>query len=115
MVVVQPTISIQVNGRVQWAVSRSPEGEFVALCAPLGLAMQGSSLDDLYANISEAVQLVMNDLLRAGELDQFLRDHGWTAMPFAPNQVIGVAPVAFDVPIELVIQAQRDSARAIRQ
>jgi len=77
--------------------------------------MQGSSLDDLYVNISEAVQLVMNDLLRSGELDQFLRDHGWTAMPLVQGQPVGVTPVTFDVPIELVIQAQRDSARAIRQ
>lgn len=105
---------IRVNAKVQWLVSRSSEGNFVAMCEPLGIAMEGSSLDDLYANISEAIQLVMNDLLRSGELDEFLREKGWTAVPI-PRGARGDGPIPFEVPIELVMQAARDSARAIRQ
>lgn len=109
----QAIVQIQVQGNVPWAVSRTPSGGYVAVCEPLGLAMEGNSLDDLFLNISEAVQLVMNDLLRAGELDQFLRARGWHASPSGKLPATG--PVEFQVPIELLMQAQRDSARAIRQ
>jgi predicted RNase H-like HicB family nuclease len=109
----QATIAIQVHGKIQWTVSQTQTGGFLAVCEPLGLAMEGDSLDDLYRNLSEAIQLVMNDLLRSGELDQFLRARGWHATP--TQNVPTTGPVAFNVPVELLIQAQRDSARAIRQ
>ncbi len=112
----KPDVGIRVNAKVQWTVTKTAAGNFVAVCEPLGIAMEGSSLDDLYANISEAIQLVLNDLLREGELDQFLKERGWTAVPFpGGSKKNDDGPVAFDVPIELVMDAARDSARTIRQ
>jgi predicted RNase H-like HicB family nuclease len=110
----QPVVEIQVNGKVPWNVTQTPSGNFVAVCEPLGLAMEGYSLDDLFRNISEAIQLVMNDLLRAGELNQFLSAKGWRALNLV-NVPTTDQPVAFSIPVELLMQAQRDSARAIRQ
>ena len=107
-------VTIQIQGQIQWSVSQSAEGRYVAVCEPMGIAMEGATLDDLVANINESIQLVMNDLLRSGELDDFLRAQGWRTAATVKRSHTG-GPVSFDVPIHLVMQAQRDSARAIRQ
>ena len=64
-----------------WQVRKTESGNFIATCEPIGLASQGKDELDLYLNIHEAVQLVLNDLLKNGQLDGFLRAKGWQATP----------------------------------
>jgi hypothetical protein len=106
-------IKIEVASQVQWQVGRAPSGRFIAVCDPLGLTMEGSGLDDLAANINDATQLLMVDLLSSGELDSFLRSRGWhaTNLPAEPE----TEDVEFDVPIPLLVRQGRDSARAFLQ
>lgn len=101
-----------IQGSVQWSVTAQASGRFVGVCKPLGIALEGTDMNDLHACIREAIQLVMTDLLKSGQLESFLLARGWrpaTALP-DPNH----EPVHFEPPIELLIQqaaAARDSQR----
>ena len=103
-------IRIQVDGQVQWQVCKTDTGHWVAMCEPFGLTMEGESLDELYDNIGESVQLLFEDLLDDGELDSFLKARGWTAQPLEVEKDGGVE---FAVPFELLVQSGRDSAHTI--
>jgi predicted RNase H-like HicB family nuclease len=104
---------IKIDTKLQWLVSKTPSGAYVAVCPPLGIASQGTDQVDLWLNIQESIQLVLNDLLVNGELHSFLRDKGWKAVPVPRRR--GDSPYPFEVPMELVMQRQsrRGSARAI--
>lgn len=104
--------NVQVATSLRWEVTKTDEGPFVGVCESLGIAMEGDTLDDLYASIDQSVQMVMNDLLRNGELDEFLISRGWQPIPQFPRRGTN-EPVQFNVPIELLMQAKRDSARHI--
>src|SRR5258708_24071737 len=103
---------IDVNGQVQGMVSRTGEPQhWLAVCDPLGLTMEAPSLDDLHASLSDAVQLLMADLLEAGELDGFLRNPAWRRLPDqsrAPPP--GDARVA--LPVGLPVPSAPDPSRA---
>lgn len=107
---------IKVQTLLQWEVSQTASGSYVAACQALGLASQGNDKLDLWMNIQESIQLVMNDLLRCGELDSFLRSKGWTAAAIPVNHAQD-GPVPFEVPMELVAarNANRDSTRTSYQ
>jgi len=103
-------IPIKIEVNLAWNVTRTRSGMLVGSCEPLGLVSEGKDEFDLSQNIQESLQLVMNELLRSGELDGFLRSHGWraSALPVGPTK----ARVPFEVPFQLIRQAQSDSARA---
>lgn len=106
------TIRIDVNGQLIWEVGRSASsGHWVGVCRPLGLTMEGTTLDELYSSINDSIQLLMTDLMESGELESFLRHRGWRmgAQSEQPGKV------EFDVPIDLLVHAGRDSARALLQ
>lgn len=99
------TIAIEVNSEIQWEVTRTASGGWVAVCDALGLTtgVEGDSLSELMEMIDEACGLLFCDLLRDNELEQFLRVHGWQAvnLPTSPDE-----EVAFDVPWNLVAARQ---------
>lgn len=98
------------DGQVQWRVTKTQTGQWVAVCDPFGLCMEGESLDDLHANINETIQLLFEDLFEDGELEKFLTDRGWTAQPIVPESD---GRVGFEVPFELLVQSESDPARAV--
>jgi hypothetical protein len=101
-----------VQGTVQWQVTEQPSGRLVAACAPLGVVLEGSDMNDLYACIKEAIQLIMTDLLNNGQLESFLIARGWR--PAAALPLPGGEPISFEPPIELLLQGKaRDRARAV--
>lgn len=104
-------IAFKVQANLQWQVRQTKTGAFVGTCEPLGLATEGVDPLELYLNANESVQLVMNDLLKTGQLDSFLRERGWRVISRPQGTVTG--PVPFEVPMELVAQqAQRDPSRS---
>jgi predicted RNase H-like HicB family nuclease len=105
-------IKIELNAQLQWQIGRSASDHWIGVCRPLGLTMEGDSLDDLFQNINQSIQLLMVDLLETGELDEFLRSRGWRALPANPHQQ---GPVEFDVPYNLLVNTARDSARSLLQ
>lgn len=96
---------IKIQARLSWAVRETPSGYLVAKCEPLGLASQGKDKLDLWLNIQESIQLVLNHLLQKGELEAFLRARGWESTPLPRGATDG--PVPFDVPVELLMQQAR--------
>lgn len=105
-------VKIQVNGQLPWEVAKNAAGRLIGVCRPLGLVMEGDTLDELFARINDSVQLLMRDLLESGELDSFLKSRGWSMAQIAgtprPNEV------EFDVPIGLLMR-QHDQARTLLQ
>jgi len=76
----------------------------------MNLVMEADSLDELHSVIDEAMQLMLVDLMRDNELDQFLREHGWHAQDM-PAQA-RPEDVQFNVPWELIAEGtRRDSER----
>ena len=102
---------IHVEAKIQWNVAQTPSGDWIAYCQPLNLTMSGFSLDDLYVNIRDALQLLMEDLLESGELDKFLYQRGWRRVGDESRN----ADAKFDVPFELLVKSNGDSARALLQ
>jgi len=105
-------VKIQVNGQIGWRVAKSAAGRWVGVCPELGLAMEGATLDELFANVNDAVQLLMKDLMESGELDAFLQSRGWNKEVSGPQQQAG--QLEFEVPIELLVRSN-DSARTLLQ
>lgn len=105
-------VRVDVNGQIQWEVAKTASGRWLGVCRALGLTMEGLTLDDLFANINDSVQLLMSELLESGELDDFLSHRGWR---LASQAIKHQGDVEFDVPLELLVRAGRDSARTLLQ
>jgi hypothetical protein len=92
---------IEINGLVSWQFKQdSTSARLIAICDPLGLTVEADSHQELRENIEETMQLVMRSMLKSGDLDNFLRERGWTVA--SPAQQAADEEVVFDVPIELI-------------
>lgn len=106
-------IQIRVNSQLLWEVAKTDSGRWLAVCRPLKLTMEGTSLDELHDSIKDAVQLLLTDLLESGELDSFLQAQGWQKIG---PKIVNPGQVRFDLPpVELLIHSSRDSARTLLQ
>ncbi len=92
----QDVVRFGLDTQVEWRVFRSANENWIAICDPLGLTLEGETWQELTANIGEGLQLLFQDLLETGELAHFLRRHGWT--PTVPLQRLDPARTSFDVP-----------------
>ena len=100
---------INIEGQVQWEIGRDGRsGDIVAVCKPLGMVMHGKDVLDLQTGINDSLNLLFRNLLRSGELEAFLRAHGWKAgqLPIAHSPEWEDAN--FNVPIELIAAKGRD-------
>lgn len=105
-------VRIQVNGQILWEVAKTSSDHWLAVCRPLNLTMEGTSLDELHASINDAVQLLLSDLMESGELDAFLKSRNWQRVDTPGTQQ---GEVEFDVPVEVLIRSNHGSARALLQ
>lgn len=102
---------VRVDANLNWAVVQGKGGNWVAVCDPLGLTVQGETWAELMEDIGHALDALLKDLLSTHELDKFLHDHGWTpsiAIPSHPDDV------RFDVPFAAMM-ANSGQTRAVRQ
>ena len=107
-IVVQTTI----QSTIQWRYFQDQaSGRWIAVCDPLRLTIEADSNGELRENIEDALQLFMRSLLKSGDLERFLEEHGWQKRVFG-NPSAG-EDVRFDVPIELVAQRANDSSRHV--
>lgn len=101
-------VVIEAKGTVPWRAFRSDTSRrWVAICDAMNLTTEADTLDELHSLISESVHLLLADLLRDNELEAFLQERGWHALnlPTNPSQ-----NVQFDVPLELIVAAERTKA-----
>lgn len=91
----------QINANLVWYARRDGQ-RCVGWCDALKLTAEGDTWSEMVSVITELHNEVFADLAQEGELEQFLQDRGWTHVA---GQVIAGAPVAYDVPFQLMEEA----------
>jgi hypothetical protein len=91
--------TVAVQAKIEWKAFRDrTSGMWVAICDPLKITVEGETWAILQESISEALGLLMRDLVKTGELEQFLKDRGWklrNSLPARPENA------RFDVPYRI--------------
>ena len=103
--------TVRVDANVRWQILRGQGSNWVGVCEPLKLTVQGETWAELMEDIALTLNALLNDLLASDELDRFLRDRGWTLMGPLPARPDGVR---FDVPFLPAIMGN-DPAKRLHQ
>lgn len=99
-------IIINVEATLQWIAKRGDRTDrLIAVCDPLGLAVEAESEEELQSLMQESLHLLFTDLIADNEFDQFLSEKGWSS-----NRTPDLTDeeVHFQVPMELVMLAGRN-------
>lgn len=103
---------VHINAQVQWLFTQDAEtGYWVAVCDPLGLTVEGHTHGEMRQHIDEAINLVLSNMVKSGEIERFLRERGWHAKNL-PNAEQMNERLSFDVPIELIAQRGNNNGSA---
>ena len=86
-------------------------GAWIGVCEPLRVTALGETVEDLHQAIFETMDALFRDLLAEGELDSFLRAHGWTFQGNPSLEQIDDES-HFDIPIEVIAAASKAHAQA---
>jgi hypothetical protein len=97
------TMTIQIDAKLGWATKKLRSGAWIGVCDALGLTVEASNEQELRSMIEESISVLFADIFADGEMDQFLRSHGWMAKSPIPTEIqTGIENgVRFDVPFEL--------------
>jgi len=80
-------IIIQIQANIVWEIRQDVASrQYLAVCHPLKLTVQGETWSALVESISETLDAVFEDLMDTGELDRFLEDHGWRMQGQLPQR-----------------------------
>lgn len=75
-------VLVQIEGQVQWLVARDPrDGHWFGVCPMLNLNAAGDTWTEFQECAEDAMELLFESLFENGELDEFLRSHGWRYTP----------------------------------
>jgi hypothetical protein len=86
---------VRVDAKLAWEVRRYQDGDWLAICDPLGLTLQAETWANLMEDISLTLDAMLRDLLKSNDLDQFLKERKWKLLGPIP-QTRG--DIRFDVP-----------------
>lgn len=99
---------IGVEANIVWRYFQDRESEnWIGICDPLKLTVEGETLPELNEAITEAMDLLFNEMLSSGGLNRFLKEHGWRLNAPAPERKTR-QDITFDVPLRTRRIAQRD-------
>ena len=97
---------VHIEANVIWnAVHDRVSGYWMGACPPLNLNAIGDSWEELQEAANEAMQLLLMDLFREGELERFLRINGWRPLNALPTT--NSVP-RFDVPFVMQQRTRHD-------
>ena len=103
-------LAVNIATNLQWMAFATESRTWIARCEPLGLTLEGDSLDELHGLIPEVLRGLFEDLIEDDELEQFLLDRGWREEDI-PVHDPNVEEIS--VPWELVAAgSRRDSQRS---
>lgn len=106
----QETITVQVQGTVLWEYAQDAATKsWVGVCRPLNINAVGETWRELMDCAAEAMSLLFVDLLQTGELDAFLRHHGWSLASGTPPRT---EHVEFDMPFSFEKAGSADELMA---
>jgi hypothetical protein len=89
---------IQIQAQIEWNYLHDADsGCWVGVCPTLKLTVEAETQTDLHHSMSEAMDLLFNELLATGDLDRFLQEHGWSAQTEIPET--RDEELCFDVPL----------------
>ena len=57
--------------------TKRPKGRWVGMCDDLDIVVEADNLEELISMFQESVELLFEDLMEKGDLDQFLSEKGW--------------------------------------
>jgi hypothetical protein len=93
---------VRCEGQVVWTAFRDPaSGRWVGVCEPLKLATEAETWAELQAESYDALLLLLRDLMETGELEAFLKEHGWRCEGPLPLDV-PASEVVFDLPAPIL-------------
>lgn len=71
---------VRIQANVHWVTFESAASRrLIGVCDELNLSLEADDQEELQSLIPEAMNLLFADLLGDNELDQFLRERGWSA------------------------------------
>jgi predicted RNase H-like HicB family nuclease len=98
---------VRVQASIEWrAFFDTASQQWIAVCDPLSLTASGKTWAILQDEIDEAINLLLLDIMKAGELDRFLSDRGWRLAGRPPSDP--QARVHFDLPSHVIARAWDD-------
>ena len=103
---------VHIDAEIPWRIDRGNGDRWVAICDPLELTVESETWAELMEDIALTLDAMLRDLLSCNELDQFLRDRGWTA--HGPTDDAADA-VRFDVPFIPALVQPSDSTAAVHR
>jgi len=67
-----------VQGQIVWRIYRDDaSGQWIGVCEPIGLTASGDTYSEAVECCNQAMELMFEDLLSSGDLDEFLKLRGW--------------------------------------
>jgi len=98
--------------KLKWRCFRGKGGNWIGVCDPVALTIQSPTWANLMEDIGHALNAMLRDLMKSGELQQFLQDRGWRRAGSMPKRP---ADVWFDIPFipTMAKMASRDSQVAL--
>ena len=82
---------ILISGTVSWVVFQDRKSKrWIGICPALNLSVEEKTLGDLSETIDDALHALFLDLARAGELEEFLQEHGWQLQSSLPRRLSNV-------------------------
>jgi len=89
---------VRIQANLQWQVHQGKGGNWIGVCDPLKLTVQGETFAELMEDIGHTLDAVLRDLLGSNELPRFLQDQGWQIVGGSIPQTDRPENVRFDVP-----------------
>ena len=94
-------VRFQPSTCIEWRAYRDAEtNRWVAVCDVLGRSAVGETWDTLCMTVFETQRALLTDLLSEGELESFLKEHGWLAETPLPA-TLPADGVNFDIPVRV--------------
>jgi predicted nucleic acid-binding protein len=109
----QVVVRFQISAKINWRVTREPHAQrWIGVCDPLKVTAEAETWAELCQVINEIHNELFRDLLEEGQLEQFLRQHGWKPVAPLPSRT---ANVVFDIPAYMIPAAANGETRAVHQ
>lgn len=106
---------VRVDGQAAWRAFRSAKSDrWIAICDSMKLTAEADTWAELLETISETLELVVTDLVKSGDFERFLKEHGWRLQQKLPPKT-RLADAHFDIPFIVARQSQRDWQAAAHQ
>lgn len=97
---------VSIHAAVTWRAVRSKRSPvWVGTCQDLGLVAEAESLDELYSSVMETMDLLFHDLVKEGDLDEFLSEKDWQ---YSGNP--NVHEPRFFIPWQIMVAAGRNDS-----